>query len=432
VPEKVRVEHIYKIFGPSPEEAIRLLQEGASKEAILQETGNIVGVADASFTVEQGQVFMVMGLSGSGKSTLIRCINRLISPTSGHVYIDDADIMALDDRELRELRRTKMAMVFQHFALFPHKTVAENVEYGLKVRGINSRERREKALETLGLVGLQGWEDRYPENLSGGMQQRVGLARALATDPEILLMDEAFSALDPLIRREMQDELLELQRKVHKTIIFITHDLNEALKLGDNVAVMKDGRVIQIGTPQAIVSGPADEYVAAFTQDVDRGRVFTAASVMKEAATLLQGHGSVRTALSRMRESGRNALYVVQPHPEHSRCQGGVLGLVAEQDVAQAVREDTRELAKIIRTDFPEAAPDTPLVDIYNIVCTGLPVAVVDEQGCLYGEVDQLDVLANLAPDGFSPDSNGEQLAATPSSPGAAEKSEGDSSLLVS
>lgn len=431
MPEKVKVEHIYKIFGPSPDEAIQLLSEGATKEAILQETGNVVGVADASFTVEQGQVFMVMGLSGSGKSTLIRCINRLISPTSGSVYIDDADIMALDEGELRELRRTKMAMVFQHFALFPHKTVVENAEYGLKVRKVNPQQRREKALETLELVGLQGWEDRYPENLSGGMQQRVGLARALATDPEILLMDEAFSALDPLIRREMQDELLELQGNVHKTIIFITHDLNEALKMGDNVAVMKDGRIVQIGTPQEIVARPADEYVAAFTQDVDRGRVFTVASVMKEAETLRQGHDSIRTALSRMRESSRNALYVVQPHPEHRRCQGGVVGLVAEEDLAQAVREGGRELAKIIRTDFPEAAPATPLADIYNIVSTGLPVAVVDEQGCLYGEVDQLDVLANLSPNSVSPDPNGNQPASDSSRPSAEENPEGDSSLLV-
>jgi glycine betaine/proline transport system ATP-binding protein len=324
VPEKVKVEHVYKVFGPSPEEAVRLLEEGASKDAILQETGNEVGVADASLTVEPGQVFMVMGLSRSGKSTLVRCINRLVTPTSGSVYIDDVDIMALDDRQLRELRRTKMAMVFQHFALFPHKTVVENVEYGLKVRRVRPCQRREKAQETLELVGLQGWEDYYPENLSGGMQQRVGLARALATDPEILLMDEAFSALDPLIRREMQDELLELQRSVHKTIIFITHDLNEALKLGDNVAVMKDGRIVQIGTPQEIVAGPANEYVATFTQDVDRGRVFTVASVMKEAETLPQGQASIRTALSRMRESGRNIFYVVQSHPEHRRCQGGV------------------------------------------------------------------------------------------------------------
>jgi glycine betaine/proline transport system ATP-binding protein len=420
VPEKVKVEHIYKVFGPSPEEAVRLLQEGASKDAILQETGNVVGVADASFSVAPGQVFMVMGLSGSGKSTLIRCINRLVAPTSGSVYVDDADIMALTNSQLRELRRTKMAMVFQHFALFPHKTVTENVEYGLKVRGVNPRQRREKARETLALVGLQGWEDQYPESLSGGMQQRVGLARALATDPEILLMDEAFSALDPLIRREIQDELIELQRSVHKTIIFITHDLNEALKLGDNVAVMKDGCIVQIGTPEEIVSGPANEYVAAFTQDVDRGRVFTVSSVMKQAETLRQGHDSVRTALFRMQESGRNSLYVVQPHPEHRRCQGGVVGLVAEQDLANTVREGARELTKIISTDFPEAAPATPLVDIYNMSSAGLPVAVVDDQRCLYGVVDQLVALASLAPDGFSPDSNGKQPATS------------DSSLLVS
>jgi glycine betaine/proline transport system ATP-binding protein len=395
---KVRVEHVYKVFGPSPDEAVKLLEGGADKDTILRETGNIVGVADATFEVEQGHIFMVMGLSGSGKSTLIRCLNRLIYPTSGKVYIDDQDVVALDDDGLRELRRTKMAMVFQHFALFPHKTVVENVEYGLKVRGVVPGERREKALETLTAVGLEGWGDRYPENLSGGMQQRVGLARALATDPEILLMDEAFSALDPLIRREMQDELIELQRQVHKTIVFITHDLSEALKMGDRVAVMKDGRIIQIGNPQEIVSGPADEYVAAFTQDVDRGRVFTVSSIMRDVDTLVQGHDSVRTAMFRMRASGRDTFYVVQPHPQH-RCLGGIVGMATSQDIAKAVREGVQDLSQVMRTDIPKASPATPLVDIYTMFSAGLPVAVVDEQGCLFGEVDQLDLLANLAPE---------------------------------
>jgi glycine betaine/proline transport system ATP-binding protein len=431
VSAKIRVEHIYKVFGPSPQEAVQLLKGGADKDAILRETGNVVGVADASFEVESGQIFMVMGLSGSGKSTLVRCLNRLIYPTAGQVYVDDQDIIALEDEKLRELRRNKMAMVFQHFALFPHKTVSENVEYGLKVRGVASGERREKALETLSTVGLEGWGDRYPESLSGGMQQRVGLARALATDPEILLMDEAFSALDPLIRREMQDELLELQRRLRKTIVFITHDLSEALKMGDRVAVMKDGRFIQIGTPEEIVSGPADEYVAAFTQDVDRGRVFTVDTIMKEVDTLVQGHDSVRTAMFRMRESGRSALYVVQPHPNHRRCQGGVVGLVTDQDIAKAVREGLRDLSRILRTDYPQAMPTTPLVDIYSLSSAGLPVAVADEQKCLYGVVDQLDLLANLAPESFPavPAANHSEESSEVSS---TEEPKNDSSLVAS
>ena len=428
---KVKVEHVYKVFGPSPDEAIKLLEEGADKDTILRETGNVVGVADASFEVQPGHIFMVMGLSGSGKSTLIRCINRLVYPTAGKVYIDDADVIALDDEKLRELRRTKMAMVFQHFALFPHKTVVENVEYGLKVRGVGSGERREKALETLAAVGLGGWGDRYPENLSGGMQQRVGLARALATDPEILLMDEAFSSLDPLIRREMQDELIELQRRLHKTIVFITHDLSEALKMGDRVAVMKDGRIIQIGTPEEIVSGPADEYVAAFTQDVDRGRVFTVSSIMRDVDTLVQGHDSVRTAMFRMRASGRNTFYVVHPHPHHHQCQGGVVGVTTSQDIGKAVREGVRDLSQIIRADIPKAAPSTPLVDIYTLFSAGLPVAVVDEQNCLYGEVDQLDLLANLAPESLPTAPEAGRQETNGAAPHQEQKSPNDSSVVA-
>jgi glycine betaine/proline transport system ATP-binding protein len=429
---KVKVEHVYKVFGPSPDEAVRLLEQGADKDTILRETGNAVGVADASFEVEQGQIFMVMGLSGSGKSTLIRCINRLIYPTSGKVYIDDEDVIALEDDRLRELRRTKMAMVFQHFALFPHKTVLENVEYGLKVRGVSPEARRQRALETLLAVGLEGWGDRYPENLSGGMQQRVGLARALATDPEILLMDEAFSALDPLIRREMQDDLLELQRNLQKTIVFITHDLNEALKMGDRVAVMKEGRFVQIGTPEEIVAGPADKYVAAFTQDVDRGRVFTVSSIMRGVDTLVQGHDSVRTAMFRMRASGRNTFYVVQPHPHHQQCLGGVVGVASSQDIAKAVREGVRDLSQIIRTDVPKAAPSTSLVDIYSMFSAGLPVAVVDDQDCLYGEVDQLDLLANLAPENFPAASEAGRQEIDGSAPRQGEPSPNDSSVVAS
>jgi glycine betaine/proline transport system ATP-binding protein len=417
MPVKVSADHIYKIFGPSPEDAIERIDRGETKDAILEETGNVVGVADASFDVEQGQVFMVMGLSGSGKSTLIRCINRLIAPTSGRMYVDGEDITSFDDHQLRELRRTKMAMVFQHFALFPHKTVAENVEYGLKVRGVSSQERRDKALGTLELVGLQGWESYYPDSLSGGMQQRVGLARALANDPEILLMDEAFSALDPLIRREMQDELIQLQRAVHKTIIFITHDLSEALKLGDRVAVMKDGLIIQIGTPEEIVSAPADEYVAAFTQDVDRGRVFSVTSIMRAPETLLQGHDVVRTAMFRMRESRHDLLFIVdgQHHP---------VGVVLAEDVARAVREGINDLGKVMQTDFSTTEESSTLADVYQLCSSGVPVAVVDDRSRLVGEVHALDLLANLTPDSLTQEPEPEESGTTTAVPGQEDPSQ--------
>ena len=271
-------------------------------------------------------------------------------------------------------------------------TVSENVQYGLKVQGVTSQERHEKALEALEVVGLGGWGDYYPHNLSGGMQQRVGLARALAKDPEILLMDEAFSALDPLIRREMQDELLELQRTVHKTIIFITHDLSEALKLGDHVAVMKDGRIVQIGSPQTIVSEPADDYVAAFTQDVDRGRVFTVGSIIRGIEPLLEREDTVETALSRMREDNLDALYVVD---EDSK----PVGIVTRQHVGAATREGVLDLGRIINTEYPTTGAAETLVDVYDLAAAGLPIAVLDEEGALIGVVDAMDMIANLTPD---------------------------------
>jgi glycine betaine/proline transport system ATP-binding protein len=390
LPAKVEIEHLYKIFGPSPEEAIKLLKDGASKDSILQSTSNIVGVADASFAVEQGQIFMVMGLSGSGKSTLVRCLNRLIDPTSGQVRIDGEDLMDADDQQLREIRRTKITMVFQHFALFPHKTVAENVAYGLKVRGLSAAQQRTKALETLELVGLDGWGDYRPESLSGGMQQRVGLARALATEAEILLMDEAFSALDPLIRKEMQDELVEFQRKVKKTIIFITHDLDEALRLGDNIAIMKDGRIIQVGTPQQIVSGPADDYVAAFTHDVDRSRVYTVSAIMREPEPLQAGQNSVNDALFRMRDLARDGLYVVDQDQKP-------VGVVTELDVVRAVQEGISDLDSVMQRDFPQNVASETLAGIYDCCASGVPVAVVNEQGQLTGVVHILDLMAALA-----------------------------------
>ena len=394
---KVRVEHLSKIFGPSPGEAVARLEAGASKEAIFRDTGNVVAVADISFTVGRGELFVVMGLSGSGKSTLVRCVNRLIEPTSGRLYIDDEDVLAVDGERLRRVRLTKVSMVFQHFALFPHKTVAENVEYGLKVRGIDPERRRERALGALDLVGLRGWADAAPDSLSGGMQQRVGLARALAVDPEVLLMDEPFGALDPLIRRDMQAELIELQRRLRMTIIFITHDLHEALTLGDHVAIMKDGRFVQVGAPEEIVGAPADPYVASFTRDVDRGRVFTVGTVMRDAHPLALGRDSVDEAVRRMRALGREALYVTDG-------RGAPVGVVLGRDAAEAERRrrgadggGAADVAAVMRTAFPQTARSAKLADVFELCRAGLPVAVVDDRGLLRGVVDPLDVLAELA-----------------------------------
>lgn len=276
----VQLRKIWKIFGPNPEYVFNSMDHAASRSEILSETGHVVAVRDVTFDVAMGEIFVVMGLSGSGKSTLVRCLSRLIEPTAGQVLINQVDVTAMNADELRHLRRYTVSMIFQRFGLFPHRRLIDNVAYGLEVRGVDVNERHRKAYEILRLVGLEGWEDRYPHELSGGMQQRVGLARALAVDPEIMLCDEPFSALDPLIRRDMQDELLKLQQALQKTIIFITHDFLEAIKLGDRIAIMKDGRIVQIGTAQQIVADPVNDYVRDFTQDVPRAKVLTAESVM--------------------------------------------------------------------------------------------------------------------------------------------------------
>jgi glycine betaine/proline transport system ATP-binding protein len=283
-PVKVSCQSIWKIYGPHPERVRASFGRGASKGQILAETGHVVAVKDVSFDVRQGEIFVVMGLSGSGKSTLVRCVSRLVEPTEGRILIDGADLAAMDERELREVRRHKLSMVFQHFGLFPHRRVIDNAAYGLEIQGISKTDRHARAREILELVGLAGWEDHYPQELSGGMQQRVGLARALAVDPEILIFDEPFSALDPLIRREMQDELISLQKMMHKTIMFITHDFLEALKLGDHIAIMKDGEFVQVGTPEHVVARPANDYVREFTQDAPRTRVIAAGTIMQPLA----------------------------------------------------------------------------------------------------------------------------------------------------
>ena len=278
----ITVNNLWKVFGTDPARVISSEYEDKSRSEIQEETGCVVGLKDVNFSVPEGDIFVVMGLSGSGKSTLIRCLIRLIEPTQGEIYIDDEDVLACTDTQLNELRRTKVAMVFQRFGLFPHRTVLDNTVWGMELRGASKDERVETAQRVLDMVGLQGWENNYPRELSGGMQQRVGLARALAVDPQILLLDEPFSALDPLIRRTMQDELIKLQSELHKTMVFITHDLNEALKIGNRIVIMRDGEIVQDGTPEEIVMEPSDEYIAEFVRDVRKESVLKAKNVMKE------------------------------------------------------------------------------------------------------------------------------------------------------
>lgn len=389
---KIEVKNLFKIFGRVPQEALRKYHEGESRDKLLKESGDVLAVADVSFSVEEGEIFMVMGLSGSGKSTLVRCLNRLFEPTSGQVMVDGLDINALNREELEKVRRDKISMVFQHFGLFPHRTVQENVEFGLKIRGVDPGLRREKALEALDNVGLAGWGDRHPQDLSGGMQQRVGLARALATDPEILLMDEPFSALDPLIRREVQDDLLELQSRLSKTIVFITHDLSEALKLGDRIAMMKDGEIVQTGTPEDIVNNPANDYVTSFIQDVDRSRVISIGSIMRKPEPLREGKDGFRMAIRRMRELGRSGLYVVNRKNEP-------VGLVMEGDISAEERErrHDHELTNIMRSEFPTISENASLIDVYRLAAEGLPVAVLSDNGKLEGVVNQFDILVNAS-----------------------------------
>lgn len=413
----VRAENLYKVFGRKADAAVRRLQEGASRED-LRADGLTPAVIDASFKVTGGETFVVMGLSGSGKSTLIRMLNGILPTTSGHVYVDGEDVTQLKPKALRELRSQKISMVFQHFALFPHRTVLHNAAYGLEVRQTNKQERFQRATEALSLVGLEGWEDSYPGQLSGGMRQRVGLARALATDADILLMDEAFSALDPLIRREMQDQLIELQHRLRKTVIFITHDLNEAMKLGDRIAMMRDGSIVQIGTAEDILNDPANDYVAAFIQDVDRSRVLTAHSIMVDPVVVGRDTDGPRTAHRMMREHVLTGLYVVG---ENRR----LVGAVTDDQISDAVRTgDERRLDEIATTDVPTVTQASAVVDLFTPAAeTKLPLAVVDDDHHLLGVVSRATLLAALG-GGGAPAGGGSQEAGKP--PGEPGRPDGE------
>ena len=391
----VEVQNVYKVFGAKADAAVEMLKSGKSREEVAAATNTVPAVIDASFQIERGEIFVVMGLSGSGKSTLVRCLNLMHPPTSGTVRVDGRDLMSLNPAELRAMRAEKISMVFQHFGLFPHRTVLDNAAWGLEVRKVPLAERRERSAHALGLVGLAGWEDSYPGELSGGMQQRVGLARALATDADVLLMDEAFSALDPLIRSEMQEQLVSLQQDLQKTIIFITHDLNEAMFLGDRIAIMKDGRVVQLGTTEEILQSPADDYVRAFVQDVDRSRVLTASAVMEEPVGKILKREGPSAALREMRLRQTSGLLVVD---ERKR----LVGAATDEVVVKMIRSGEHRLEHIIPAEeVAQVSPDTPLVDcLVPSAGSLLPLAVVDENGVLLGVIPRVTLLNALGGNG--------------------------------
>jgi glycine betaine/proline transport system ATP-binding protein len=380
VSQRLRIENLYKVFAKDPAPALQILRKGGTKDSVFETLGHVVGLDDVSLAVPSGAMYMVMGLSGSGKSTLARCINRLNEPSAGRILLDGQDLVPLDEKALREVRRTRISMVFQHFALLPNKRVIDNVEFGLKLRGVAPAERRRRAEEVLSVVGLGRWGYHLPHELSGGMRQRVGLARALATDADILIMDEAFSALDPLIRTEMQDELLRLQRTLNKTILFITHDFQEALKLGTRIAIMSEGRLVREGTPQSIVLEPGSDYVAAFTREVDRARLFDARSVMKTPAVIWRGPAGI-----------------VVGGPE-----GGFLLDRQEQVVAGLDGAEITRLQQTGALPAEHAAPicvpeATKLIDVARCYRVDRAVGVVDEAGRLVGLLGAEQILARIA-----------------------------------
>ncbi|CAG34935.1 glycine betaine/L-proline ABC transporter ATP-binding protein ProV [Desulfotalea psychrophila] len=396
--KKIEVRNLYKIFGPDPDKGMKLLAQGMDKQDIHEKTGMTVGVQDASFTINQGEIFVIMGLSGSGKSTLVRTLNRLIEPTSGEILVDGENILKMDKAELVTFRRAKTGMVFQSFALMPQLTVIENVAFGLDLDGMEKEQRLERAQDALNQVGLNGWENSYPKELSGGMQQRVGLARGLAVDPDILLMDEAFSALDPLIRTEMQDELLKLQDQQERTIVFISHDLDEALRIGDRIAIMEGGRVVQVGTPEEILQNPADDYVRAFFRGVDPTGVISAGDIVRDTQPTVIWHtpaGSLRATLELLNNRDREYAYVIGS-------KRTFFGVVSTDSLCDTIEADGqgKNKPKIEDAFIPEAKAvqdDESLQDILKKVASHpWPIPVVDEDGKYRGVVSKNSFLRTL------------------------------------
>lgn len=388
---KVSIKNLSKIFGPKPKSVTKLVKKGMSKLEILEKTGHTVGVYNASIDIEEGELFVIMGLSGSGKSTLVRCLNRLIEPTAGEVLIDAEDVLKAKSEELIQIRRSKISMVFQNFGLLPHKSVLDNVTFGLDVQGVNMEDAQEKAKQSIELVGLGGYEESYPSSLSGGMQQRVGLARALANDPDIILMDEAFSALDPLIRKQMQDEILDLQDQMKKTIIFITHDLDEALKIGDRIAIMKDGSVVQVGTPEEILMNPASLYVEEFVKEVNRAKVITADTAMKKPFETLRPKAGLRTAIRVMEEHDEDLVIMLDKEKKY-------LGVILLDEAIEAKKKVDVDIRDVIRNDvLHKTSPETYINDLLpHAGDSSHPIVVLDEQNNFKGIVTRATIIRNL------------------------------------
>ena len=392
--KSILIDHVFKVFGDAPQEALALVRQGLSKQDILERTGQSIGVFDASFAIEAGEIFVVMGLSGSGKSTLVRMLNRLIEPTAGRILVDGQDINALSDKALRALRRKDISMVFQSFALMPHMTVLDNTAFGLELAGTPKAERQQMAQQALEQVGLAEWGASYPDELSGGMQQRVGLARALAADPAILLMDEAFSALDPIIRTEMQSELLRLQQLKRRTIVFISHDLDEAMRIGDRIAIMKDGQVVQVGTPDEILRKPANGYVRDFVRGVDAAAVFKAGDIARQAFTVTsarEDRGS-RATLRLLEDSDRDHAYVLTSRKQY-------LGVVSTQSLRDALHghHGPLGLRHAFLPDIPQLAADTPVAELYGPMGSApCPLPVVAEDGRFLGVVSRTTLMKFL------------------------------------
>ncbi|HMN21002.1 MAG TPA: glycine betaine/L-proline ABC transporter ATP-binding protein ProV [Ottowia sp.] len=392
----IQIEHVFKVFGDEPEQALALARQGLSKQEIVEQTGQSIGVFDASFTIEAGEIFVVMGLSGSGKSTLVRLLNRLIEPTAGRILVEGENINDYDEARLREFRRKDISMVFQSFALLPHMTVLDNTAFGLELAGVDKETRLRQAQAALEQVGLEVWGRSYPDELSGGMQQRVGLARALAADPSILLMDEAFSALDPIIRTDMQDELLRLQQEKRRTIVFISHDLDEAMRIGDRIAIMKDGAVVQVGTPEEILRAPADEYVRSFTRGVDAAAVFKAADIARKTQVEVSESPTrgCRPALERLRQQDREWGYVVSPDHRY-------LGVVSADALREALRGHTGPLglAQAFVDGIEPVPGDTPISELYtHMVACPCPLPVVNAGGRFLGAISKTTLLKFLDP----------------------------------
>ena len=388
---KIEIKDLSILFGPEKAKAKKMIKQGKSKQEILKETGCTIAVRNANLEIKEGEMFVIMGLSGSGKSTLVRCINRLNEPSMGEIWLSGRNITSLSDKELLQIRRKEMAMVFQHFGLLPHRTVLSNIAFGLELQAVPKEEREKKAYESIAVVGLKGYENQRVDELSGGMQQRVGLARALANNPEVLLMDEAFSALDPLIREQMQDELLDLQEKMKRTIVFITHDLDEAIKLGDRIAIMKDGEVVQVGTPEEILTDPANDYVTRFTESVDRGRVVTASSIMLTQPIVVRIRKDGPEAIIRkMREKRLYALPVIGTDEQF-------LGEIRLKDVLRLRKEGARDISSIVMKEVPSVLESMTVEDMLPLlpkVQQALPV--VDENNRLKGVVSTSAIIIEM------------------------------------